>query len=491
MSTARTPSRSTSEQVVPGSSASTSNGTSRRRSHEEAFSDIQNPFANPDYPIKNFDEVYAKMRDSKTGLDVGDRTYQLLRYSKCFVGEQAVSWMTSNLKVDRDAAVTLGQRLMEAGIISHVTQSQPFSDDYFFFRFQEDVDSYVLNIKRIREHRIPTRPAVQVSRKLLTKLACLCEEYRKKYTASKSEEPPSSVNVTPNESGNGSAERLEPESGTKPCRLGTSHGTPVLQQAQSMSQKMAGLMNSPNFSNIMSSFTSPSLNQDPSTVTHSITASTDDDIDYSLLAKSKAFREYALDSTELQHVQLVGLSRDELMAFFVNLYNILCIHGYVVCGPPTNFWRRWIFFRYLSYRVAGLDMTLDDIEHGILRGNKRAPTNMLMQQLRPSDPKCQFVFTRRDERIHFVISAGTRSDPKVRILSGESLEDDLNEATEEFLSYSVKVNTELKKVTLPRIFLWYSDDFCTPELKLLRWVAKFLPKDSSHKLLGLIEDANG
>lgn len=68
-----------------------------------------------------------------------------------------------------------------------------------------------------------------------------------------------------------------------------------------------------------------------------------------------------------------------------------------------------------------------------------------MQQLRPSDPKCQFILTVRESRIHFVISAGTPSDPPIRIVDMENLEDELHDATEEFLNKTVKVSGEAQQ----------------------------------------------
>lgn len=468
--------RRSSEQVVPGSS--TPSAEKRHNLHFNpgrlsAVNETHRTFSDPNYPIPDFDDVYAKMRHPVTGISISDRRYRLLSYQKCFVGKEAVDWMSSNLQVTRDVAVKYGEKLMSAGILSHVTQSEPFSDAHFFFRFQEDDESCVLNMKRVWDSKLETRPAVVVSQQLLTQLACLCEEYRERFVASK----------------NAENQQRRISSGSDPGGTDANSSSSALAPSSTPVQGIAsGMLQSPLLSGVLNSLaggTSPNIGSMQKSTTDS-----GDCIDFSLLAKSEAFRQYMLAAAELQRVQLVGLTHDELLAFFVNLYNIVCLHAYVVHGPPSNFWRRWIFFRSLSYRVAGLDMTLDDIEHGILRGNKRHPTLVLMQQLRPQDPKCQFVLTSRDGRIHFVISAGTRSDPPVRILNGENLQEELHEATVEFLACAVKVDTEAKKVTLPRIFLWYADDFPSPENKLLRWVAKYLPVDRSDALLGLLENQN-
>eukprot|EP00172_Hildenbrandia_rubra_P000774 Plantae.Rhodophyta-Hildenbrandia_rubra.ctg14331.p1 GENE.Plantae.Rhodophyta-Hildenbrandia_rubra.ctg14331~~Plantae.Rhodophyta-Hildenbrandia_rubra.ctg14331.p1 ORF type:complete len:643 (-),score=76.15 Plantae.Rhodophyta-Hildenbrandia_rubra.ctg14331:518-2446(-) len=388
------------------------------------------------YPFQDFASIYAKMRAPDTGLKVMDRRWRLLTYPKCFVGSEAVAWMVETLKVNTDEALEMGQKLIEAGIMHHVTHSEPFADAYYFYRFQEDTDTNVLNMKRVWDASRPPRNALEIAEELLTKLACLCEEYR-------------NCNLTPKDS-----------SGDTGRGICTPTQSPNLGASARRSSSSECITSSP------------------------------DGVNYERLSKSEKFREYCLAAAELQNVHLGGLSHEKRLVLFVNLYNVLCLHAHVLHGAPTNMWRRWVFFRMLAYRVAGLDMTLDDIEHGILRGNKRPPMFKFMQQLRASDHKCQHVLTQRDGRIHFVISAGTRSDPPVRIMDANSCEEQLHEATEEFLEKSVKVDISKRIVTLPRIFLWYADDFCTPEKKLFKWVASYLNDERAAQLQALSsEDA--
>lgn len=470
--------RKITEQVVPETSdvarPRSNLSSSRRQSFSVDRPPPANPFADADYPIPNFEEVYNLMRDVKRGLQVSDRRWRIITYPKCFVGSEAVQWITEHLSCDREKAVSIGQRLMEAGIIHHVTHSEPFADAYFFYRFQEDDDTNILNMKRVWDPSIPTREAVDVSKDLLTRLALLCEEHRKHILAT---QPTSPASTGPLSAINPLAAAV-PTSATAP-----SPSTPRLSDpiptTTSLSPMMRRAISTPPIGNN----SSPVLLHAPFAA-NAGTAS--DDVDYSTLAKSERFRQYTLRAAELQRVQLVALNQDERIAFFVNIYNLLCLHAYVVYGTPNSVLRRYTFFRGLSYRVAGLDLTLDDIEHGILRGNKRPPMIKFLQQLRPSDPKCQHVITNRDGRIHFVISAGTRSDPPIRILDGDNVQEELHYASLEFLSVTVKVDLEKRSVALPRIFYWYAEDFPSPEKQLLLWVARYLPVAVSKTLVSLI-----
>lgn len=487
--------RPSSEQVVPGvandarllASSGEAAGTARRRLSTASSSSRRapvsaaavsgNPFDDLDYPIPNFRPVYARMRDPGDGLKLADRRWRFLTYPKCFVGSEAVQWMVDGLECDRTAAVAMGQRLMDAGIIHHVTNSEPFADDALYYRFQEDDDTNILNMKRVWDASIPTRPAVDVAKDIITRLALLCEEHRKHILAIAPESPI----FTQQEQQIQQAAKKHPKAPFSPLLSLMIPGSvsPPLLASSTPNLSLAPGTTSPLLS--MGNAGAEGRAGSVAKLSH-----LSDDVDYSTLARSERFRNYVVAAAELQRVQLIGLNHDERLSFFVNVYNALCLHAHVSHGPPTNILRRITFFRALSYRVAGLDLTLDDIEHGILRGNKRAPMIKILQQLRPADPKCQHVMTERDGRIHFVISAGTRSDPPIRILDGDNVQEELHEATLDFLSCTVKVEVERRLVTLPRIMYWYAEDFSTPEDKLLLWVARYLPPGTAAQVVELV-----
>ena len=73
---------------------------------------------------------------------------------------------------------------------------------------------------------------------------------------------------------------------------------------------------------------------------------------------------------------LIAVPSSELAAlgldFWINLYNALVMHASVVLGHPTDKETRAACFSGTSggkYRLGGFDFSLDDIEHGVLRGS--------------------------------------------------------------------------------------------------------------------------
>lgn len=73
-------------------------------------------------------------------VNVQNRTHHLRTYARCFVGREAVDAMcASGLARDRGEAVQLGNALLEAGHLFHVTKDHGFKDEHLFYRFNTDV----------------------------------------------------------------------------------------------------------------------------------------------------------------------------------------------------------------------------------------------------------------------------------------------------------------------------------------------------------------
>ena len=63
-----------------------------------------------------------------------DRTYRLKSYPSCFLGSEAVTWLSTHFRMPRDMALELGQALEKLGFVNHVVHEQPFADTPNFYR---------------------------------------------------------------------------------------------------------------------------------------------------------------------------------------------------------------------------------------------------------------------------------------------------------------------------------------------------------------------
>jgi hypothetical protein len=116
------------------------------------------------------------------------------------------------------------------------------------------------------------------------------------------------------------------------------------------------------------------------------------------------------------------------------------------------------FFERPRLKVGALDYSLDDIEHGLLRGNlpkhgaRRPP-------MRRDDPRLAHMPLAYDERMHFAMYCVALSSPALNAFSAGRLDGELEDATARYLREHVRVESDGALVVLPRRLLWYADDF--------------------------------
>lgn len=132
------------------------------------------------------------------------------------------------------------------------------------------------------------------------------------------------------------------------------------------------------------------------------------------------------------------------------------------------------------YSIGGLNFTLDEIKHGILRGNKRPPTSYISRALSWNDPKAQFVKELNDGRINFVcLDFPDIVEHTDTFASGEDLNERLDKFVAEILNAKVNVDTVQAEVTLPKQLQIYKSDFCNgTDEGLLRFVFKYYSNGS-------------
>ena len=240
-------------------------------------------------------------------------------------------------------------------------------------------------------------------------------------------------------------------------------------------------------------------------------------VDYSGLAGSSEFREYCDAAAELQAVDLAGLeSLPDRIAFWVNVYNALIVHGTALRGAPGTTPERLSFFSGLKYEIGGLVFSCDDVEHGVLRGNAPSPAapGQLLGGLlrlegghplfripflnaphfkRPDDPRRALAVRPEevDPRIHFALNCGARSCPPIRVYSAASLEEGLAAAASAFCEGEVEVDEATGAVSLSKIFQWYGRDFAPDERGCLLAIAKFLPAARAEALRRTVRREGG
>jgi hypothetical protein len=186
-------------------------------------------------------------------------------------------------------------------------------------------------------------------------------------------------------------------------------------------------------------------------------------VDYVALRESKAYADYRQEClAALRQFDPHRLpSLEAARAFWINLYNALVLDAIICIGIQKSvtegFLGTLFFFRRAAYLVGGQRMSLEDIEHGILRGNRGNPY-VPGPHFTSNDSRLTWSLP-LDPRIHFALNCGGRSCPPIRAYEAEKLGQQLDLASRGFIDATVEVRPECKEVVLSPIFRWYAADF--------------------------------
>lgn len=193
---------------------------------------------------------------------------------------------------------------------------------------------------------------------------------------------------------------------------------------------------------------------------HDFYNSRDDRVDYPALSQSTDFAAYCECSRLLQEYDLKQLvSSAEKTAFWINLYNSMVIHGIIALGVRRTVKEVFNFFGRIYYRIGIGDYSADDIEHGILRGNRRAPYG-LFKPFDDEDPRLKYAIETLDPRIHFALVCGSSSCPCIDYYTADELEQQLEQAASNFINGNeVEIYPAQRRLRLSPVFKWYRSDF--------------------------------
>lgn len=210
-------------------------------------------------------------------------------------------------------------------------------------------------------------------------------------------------------------------------------------------------------------------------------------VDYAKVHDDPKFKEFQANTSELQAFNLASMDVKTRKAFCINMYNMLVIHGYAQVGVPSGAFQIVRFFGNIAYRVGEFDFTANEIENGILRGNKHSPTSMF-KYFSKRDQRLATVIEGGDHRIHFALNCGAKSCPPVKNYTREGVEEELRIAGQAFCEDdgNCKVDVEKGKLHLSKILSWYGVDFGSNSLEVAMTVLQYCRGEKKEQLQALI-----
>lgn len=182
-------------------------------------------------------------------------------------------------------------------------------------------------------------------------------------------------------------------------------------------------------------------------------------VDYTKLRTSPTFAAMKATSGLLQAVDPGDMNDDDSrIAFWINLYNVLAIHGVLELGIRESVMEIPSFFGVVAYRVGDFVLTLDEIENGVLRRNAPHPATGA-RLFGDDDPRLGLCPSHVDPRIHAALVCASTSCPPVAFYEASKLNDQLDLASRNYVASDVEVDDALRLVRLPITFRYYQSDF--------------------------------
>jgi inosine-uridine nucleoside N-ribohydrolase len=171
-------------------------------------------------------------------------------------------------------------------------------------------------------------------------------------------------------------------------------------------------------------------------------------VDYAALQRGRASLDAAVAAFAApSEADVAGWTREQRLAFWINAYNVLTLRSIVdhypirsswFALPPRNSIRQidGVWTR-ASWRAAGRTLSLDDIEHTILRPTFREP------------------------RVHFAINCASVGCPPLlgEPYRGVTIDAQLDGAARGYLARPQGLRIEGRTLRVSRILEWYGEDF--------------------------------
>lgn len=141
-------------------------------------------------------------------------------------------------------------------------------------------------------------------------------------------------------------------------------------------------------------------------------------------------------------------------AFWINIYNAF----FQILRKEKQVEKSTIYKeKYIV--IAGQELSLDDIEHGILRRFRYKFSLGYLPNLLADSLIKKLAVDSIDYRIHFALNCGAASCPPIAFYTIDKIEDQLELAALSFLESETEVDSFKKEIQISKLFKWYQGDF--------------------------------
>jgi hypothetical protein len=180
--------------------------------------------------------------------------------------------------------------------------------------------------------------------------------------------------------------------------------------------------------------------------------------DYTAFTASREHGRLAACLAELDSFDPKRVRFGAQTAFWINVFNAGVLRDCAELALLASERERDAFFTRPRLKVAGHAFSLDDIYHGLLRGNLPKHGNLRAPMSR-ADPRLAYMPIAFDERMHLALHTAARSSPALRSFEPGKLDVQLEQAAADYIQRTSRVERDGARVVAPKLLHWYAKDF--------------------------------
>nr|GLL48278.1 uncharacterized protein LOC109170659 [Ipomoea trifida] len=194
---------------------------------------------------------------------------------------------------------------------------------------------------------------------------------------------------------------------------------------------------------------------------------------------------------KLESVKLKGLTHQQKLAFWINIYNSCMMNAFLENGIPESPEMVVALMQKATINVGGHLLNAITIEHFILRLPYHSKFTF-EKGIKNDEMTARSTFGLEfsEPLVTFALSCGSWSSPAVRVYTASKIETELEVAKREYLQAAIGISSAKKTVAIPKLLDWYLLDFAKDLESLLDWICLQLPSELGKEALSCLERGN-
>ncbi len=168
---------------------------------------------------------------------------------------------------------------------------------------------------------------------------------------------------------------------------------------------------------------------------------------------------------QLERLKIVSLSDaikslntdEKKLAFWINIYNAFIVIR--LREDPDQYQDKGSFYKKEQIPIFGLNLSFDQVEHGILRRSEYKYFLGYLKRFFVSDWEKALRVDKKDGRIHFALNCGAKDCPPIDLYEYKTVNAQLDANSKRYLKIKSDYDSDKSHVKTTPLFKWFIGDF--------------------------------